>query len=174
MKTSIKIMSIFGKLLFEYECEENSIKKTVEQAVKEKINLSNSDLSNSNLRNSNLRNSDLRNSNLTNSDLSNSNLSYSDLSNSNLSNSNLSNSNLRNSDLRNSKNKETASLPMFCKWSVCVIGDKIKIGCKENTIEDWDLFFESSEEFDTKRNTEDFKQIQAMYLAYKAYLTHLK
>ena len=147
-------MSIFGKLLFEYECEENSIKKTVEQAVKEKINLSNS--------------------NLSYSDLSNSNLSYSDLSNSNLSNSNLSNSNLRNSDLRNSKNKETASLPMFCKWSVCVIGDKIKIGCKENTIEDWDLFFESSEEFDTKRNTEDFKQIQAMYLAYKAYLTHLK
>ena len=123
MKTSIKIMSIFGKLLFEYECEENSIKKTVEQAVKEKADLSFADL--------------------------------------------------RSADLSFAKNKEIAFLPMFCKWSVSIIGDKIKIGCKEITIENWDLFFESSEEFDTKRNTEEFKQIQAMYLAYKAYLTHL-
>ena len=41
------------------------------------------------------------------------------------------------------------------------------------TIEDWDLFFASEEEFETKRGTHEFKQIEAMYLAHKAYLTHL-
>ena len=50
----------------------------------------------------------------------------------------------------------------------------LAIGCKEKTIKEWDLFFESSEEFDTKRNSEDFKQIQAVYLAYRSYLTYLK
>ena len=209
METKIKINSIFGKLLFEYECDENSIKKTVEQAVREKTDLSGSDLRNSNLRNSNLRNSDLsgsdlsssdlsgsdlsssdlrnsnlRNSNLSGSDLSgsdlsgsnlrNSNLSGSDLSGSNLSGSDLRNSNLSGSDLSGSKNKETAMFPIFCKWNASIIGDEIKIGCKQMTIEDWDVFFESSEEFDTKRNTDDFKQIQAVYLAYKSYVTFLK
>jgi len=71
-------------------------------------------------------------------------------------------------------NKDTARLPIFCKWNTSIIGDNIRIGCKEMNIENWDLFFESSEEFETKRNTEEFKQIQAVYLAYKAYLTYLK
>ena len=34
MKTRIKIESIFGKLLFEHEAEDNTIKKTLEEAVK--------------------------------------------------------------------------------------------------------------------------------------------
>jgi hypothetical protein len=33
MKTKIEIKSVFGKLLFELECENNTIKKTVEEAV---------------------------------------------------------------------------------------------------------------------------------------------
>ena len=206
--TTIEIKSILGKVLYTYTKENATIKDALEQAVKEKVNLSNSNLSNSNLSNSNLsnsnlRNSNLRNSNLSNSNLSNSNLSNSYLSNSNLSNSNLSNSNLRNSNLRNSdlrnsdlsnsylsnsnlrnsylsnsdlrgaKNKETAYLPIFCKWNHSIIGDKIQIGCKEKTIEEWDIFFASDEVYETKRNTDDFKQIQATYEAYKAYLTFL-
>ena len=34
MKTKIKIESIFGNLLFEHEAEDNTIKKTLEEAVK--------------------------------------------------------------------------------------------------------------------------------------------
>jgi hypothetical protein len=34
MKTKIKIESIFGKLIFEHETEDNTIKKTLEEAVK--------------------------------------------------------------------------------------------------------------------------------------------
>ena len=39
MKTKIKIESIFGKLLFEHDAEDNTIKKTLEEAVKNDANL---------------------------------------------------------------------------------------------------------------------------------------
>ena len=188
METTIEIKSIFGNVLFSYECENNTIKKTVEQAVKNNKDLRGSDLSGSDLRGSDLSGSDLRSSNLSNSNLSNSNLSNSNLSNSNLSNINLSNSDLSNSDLSGSdlsgsdlsgsnlsgsKNKETAYLPIFCKWSNSILGDQIQIGCKLKSIEEWDIFFNSDEVYSTPRNTPDFKQIQAVYEAYKAYLIFL-
>jgi hypothetical protein len=185
----IEIKSILGNVLFEYECKNNTIKKTVEKAVKERVNLSYSDLSGLNLRGSNLsglnlRNSylsgsDLRNSNLRNSDLSGSNLRNSDLRGSNLSGSNLRGSNLLGSNLlgsnlSGSENKELAYFQIFCIWNHCILGDKIKIGCQVKNIEEWEVFFNSKEEYSTKRNTPEFKQIQAVYLAYKAYLIHLK
>jgi uncharacterized protein YjbI with pentapeptide repeats len=112
MKTKIEIKSIYGSVLFSHESEDNTIKETLKEAIKSRINLiysdlSNSDLSNSNLscsdlRGSNLSCSDLRGSNLSGSDLSGSDLRGSDLRGSDLSGSDLSNSNLRNSNLRNS------------------------------------------------------------------------
>jgi hypothetical protein len=75
--------------------------------------------------------------------------------------------------LYSAKNKDTAYLPIFCKWTHSIKGNEIKIGCKSKTIEDWDSFFASNEVYSTERNTEDFKQIQAVYEAYKAYLTFL-
>ena len=187
-----------GSIIFEYTKENNTIKKTVEKAIEEKVNLSYSDLSysnlrgsdlsysdlsSSNLRGSDLRGSDLSSSNLIGSDLRGSNLRGSDLSGSNLRDSDLRGSNLRGSDLRGSdlsgsdlsgsNNKEKAYLPIFCRWSHSIRGDKIKIGCKEKTIEEWEMFFNSNEEWETKRNTEEFKQIQATYEACKAYLTFL-
>jgi uncharacterized protein YjbI with pentapeptide repeats len=111
-----------GKVLFEYESEDNTIKKTLLQAIAEGSNLrgsnlsdsnlsdsdlsgsdlSGSDLSGSNLSGSNLRGSNLRGSNLSGSNLSDSNLSGSNLSGSNLSGSNLRGSNLSDSNLRDS------------------------------------------------------------------------
>jgi len=64
-------------------------------------------------------------------------------------------------------------LPLFCKWSFSVLGEKIQIGCEKRTIKEWDLFFESEETLSTQRGTDDFKQIEAIYLACKAYLTKL-
>ena len=119
----IEIKSISGKVLFVYENENATIKKAIEQAIKEKINLRSADL--------------------------------------------------RSADLSSAKNKETAYLPIYCKWSSSIKGDKIKIGCKEKTIEDWDIFFNSKEEFDTKRDTVTFKQIQAVYESFKAYYLFL-
>ena len=80
---------------------------------------------------------------------------------------------LYSADLRSAKNIENAHLPIYCKWNHSIKNNKIEIGCKEKTIEEWDLFFGSDEVFETKRNTEEFKQIQAVYESYKAYLTFL-
>ena len=157
--TKIQIKSIFGDVIFEYECENNTIKKTIEKAIKEKKSLSYSNLRGSNLSYSNLSGSDLRGSDLRGSNLRGSDLSYSDLSG---------------SDLRGSKNKKNAYLPIFCKWSHSILGDKIQIGCKIKTIQEWDCFFESEGIYSTERKTQEFKQIQAVFLAYKSYLTHLK
>ena len=71
-------------------------------------------------------------------------------------------------------NLKGAYLPIYCKWSVFIINNKIKIGCEEKTIEEWDIWFASDEEFSTKRNTDEFKRIEAMYLAHKAYVQHLE
>jgi hypothetical protein len=95
------------------------------------------------------------------------------LSSADLRSADLSSANLRSSDLSSAKNKDTAYLPIFCKWAHSIKGNEIKIGCKSKTIEDWDIFFDSKKVYSTERNTEDFKQIQAVYEAYKAYLSFL-
>ena len=64
---------------------------------------------------------------------------------------------------------------MYCKWTHGITnGNLIHIGCKQRTIEEWDLFFKSDDKITTERNTTEFKRIEAVYLAYKAYLTHLQ
>jgi hypothetical protein len=152
--SKIQIKSVFGKVIFEYECKNNTIKKTVEKAVFDKISLGSADLRSANLSSANLRSADLRSADLSSADLCSANLSS--------------------ANLRLAKNKETAFIPLFCKWLFSIVGDKIQIGCEKRTIEEWDKFFLSKEVLSTQRNTEDFKQIQAIYLACKAYLTHLK
>ena len=49
MKTKIKIESIFGNLLFEHEAENNTIKKTLEEAMKSGANLGGAYLGDANL-----------------------------------------------------------------------------------------------------------------------------
>ena len=97
-----------------------------------------------------------------------------DLRYANLSDADLSGANLSDADLSGAKNKETAFFPIFCKWSFSIIGEKIQIGCKQKTIGEWDLFFASNEVFSTKRNTSEFKQIEAVYNACKSYLLTLQ
>ena len=64
-------------------------------------------------------------------------------------------------------------MPLFCKWDYSILLDKIQIGCEKRTIDEWDKFFASKEVLSTKRNTEEFKQIEAIYNACKAYLKTL-
>ena len=179
MKIKIEIKSIFGKVLFALEKENNTIKDTLEEAVRNNVNLEYADLRNANLEDvnlinsnleyANLENANLENANLENANLRNANLRNANLEDVNLINSNLEYANLRNVNLENAKNKETAILPIFCKRSYGIKGDLIKIGCVEKTIEQWDVWFDSEEEYSTRRNTKDFKQIQAVYNALKAY-----
>ncbi len=183
MTTKIEIKSIFGKLLFTYENENATIKDAVEKAVEEKVslayaNLRSADLSSANLRSADLSSANLSSANLSSADLRWANLRSANLSSANLSSANLSSANLSSADLSSANlssalNKETAYLPIFCKWTFSILGDKIQIGCEKRTIQEWDLFFASEEELSTKRVTDDFKQIEAVYLACKAYLIKL-
>jgi len=221
MKKMIKIEiknRFTGYIIFEYSKENNTIKETLLQALKENADLrhadlrhadlSGADLRHADLRGAYLRHADLRHADLRGADLSGAYLRGADLSGAYLSGADLSgadlsgaylrhadlrhadlrgadlsgaylrhadlrHADLRGADLSGAKNKEQACLPIFCKWSHCIIGDKIKIGCKEKTIEEWEVFFGSNEEYETSRNIEDFKQIQAVFEAYKGYLTFL-
>ncbi len=136
-------------------------------------NLRSADLRSANLRSANLRSAYLYSANLRSADLSSANLRSADLYSANLSSANLSSANLRSADLRSVKNKEEAYLPIYCKWSHSIKGNKIRIGCKGKTIQEWDDFFKSDKVYSTERDTDDFKQIQAVYESYKAYLNFL-
>lgn len=122
------------------------------------------DLRGADLRGADLRGAYLSYADLRGADLSYANLSYADLIGANLSGANLRGANLRGADLSG------ANLPMYCKWSNSIINGKIKIGCKTNTPEEWAEWLESDEEFETKRGTQEFKQIEAVIRAYIAYL----
>ena len=113
MKITIK--SIFENVLFEHTCENNTLLKTLKEALKEDIdlkyvNLSGADLSGANLRYANLSGANLRYANLSGADLSGADLSganlsganlrYADLRYANLSEADLSGANLRYADLR--------------------------------------------------------------------------
>ena len=64
MKTKIQIKSIFGKILFEHEKENNTIKDSVIEAVKSRANLSGANLSDANLSDANLSDANLSGANL--------------------------------------------------------------------------------------------------------------
>ncbi len=69
MKTKIEIKCVFGKLLFEYETENNTIRKTLEKAIESSADLSSADLSYANLSYANLSSANLRSADLDKKDI---------------------------------------------------------------------------------------------------------
>jgi len=100
MKTKLSIKSIFGTLLFELDCENNSIKNTLLEATKRHADLSDADLSGANLSDADLSGADLRRADLRRADLSGANLRRADLSGADLSDANLRRADLSSADLR--------------------------------------------------------------------------
>jgi len=99
MKTKLSIKSIFGTLLFELDCENNSIKNTLLEATKRHADLSDADLSGANLSDADLSGADLRRADLRRADLSGANLRRADLSGANLSDADLRRADLSGADL---------------------------------------------------------------------------
>ena len=67
MSKNIKIEikhRIFGSVLFEYECEDNTLRKTVEAAARKGVSLCGADLRDANLRDADLCDADLRGADL--------------------------------------------------------------------------------------------------------------
>ena len=92
MKTKFQIKSVFGNLLFEYECE--SLKEAVCEA-----NLRGADLYGADLYGANLRGADLREANLPGANLYGANLREANLSGADLYGADLYGANLRGADL---------------------------------------------------------------------------
>ena len=90
MKTKIQIKSVFGNILFEYEKEHNTIKDTLNKAVK----------SDADLRGADLRGADLRGADLYGADLCGADLRGADLYGADLYGADLRDANLRGADLR--------------------------------------------------------------------------
>ena len=84
MKTTIKIESFFGKLLFEHEAEDNTMKKTLEEAVKSGANLGGAYLGGANLGGANLGGANLGDANLGDANLGGANLGDANLGGANL------------------------------------------------------------------------------------------
>ena len=113
MKTKIQIKTVFEKIIFEHESENNTIIETVNEYIIQELkkglrsadlssaDLSFADLSNADLSSADLRSADLSNANLRFADLSNADLSNADLSSADLSFANLRFANLRSADLSN-------------------------------------------------------------------------
>lgn len=55
----IEIKSVIGEVLFEYDCENNTIRKTLEEAVKRDADLRGADLGDADLRDANLGDANL-------------------------------------------------------------------------------------------------------------------
>lgn len=96
---NIQIKDIFGKILFEYDGENNTIRETVAKADEEGLNLNYVDLVNADLSGINLSYADLSHANLCGATLYGARLRFADLSNANLNSADLRNTNLENASI---------------------------------------------------------------------------
>jgi len=138
MKTKLQIKSIFGNLLFEYECEDNTIAKTVTEAVRTSADLTSADLSYANLSYANLRSADLRSA-----DLSYANLSYANLRSADLTSANLSYADLTSANLTSAKT-DNRYIQIGCIGSskrvttYCFEDDQVTCGCFKGTLKEFE------------------------------------
>jgi len=95
MKTKIQIKSLWGSVLFELEKENNTIKETLEEAVKNRANLNGANLYGANLYGANLDRANLYGANLDRANLYGANLDRANLNGANLYGANLNGANLK-------------------------------------------------------------------------------
>ena len=100
METKIKIKSSSGSVLFEYAKENNTLRDTLEEAVRRGVYLRRADLQGADLRYANLQGVDLRYACLQGANLRGADLHNADLRDANLYNAYLYNADLRDADLR--------------------------------------------------------------------------
>ena len=162
----LSILSRFNaSILFEYEAEENSLKITLQVAVKTDAdlygadlrganlyganlygadlryaNLRDADLRDANLRGANLYGADLRGANLYGADLRDANLYGADLRYANLYGADLYGADLRDANLDGEKLVKTPLQLNNLKWFVLISDKYLRIGCQRFTIEEWRNF----------------------------------
>jgi len=99
--------------------------------------------------------------------------SRADLSGANLRDANLIGADLSRANLSDANLIGAFKVPMYCKWTHGITDGLVHIGCEKRSVEEWDKFFATDAVITTQRNTQEFKQIHAIFNAYKAYLQTL-
>ena len=129
---NIQIKSRFtAAVLFEHDCENNSLRITLELAIKSGADLRGADLRGADLSDAYLSRADLRGADLSDAYLSGADLRGADLSGANLSGADLSGANLSGANLKN-KEKLVGKRPIFqigpigsrCAYFVAYVTDK--------------------------------------------------
>jgi hypothetical protein len=170
MKKQIK--HINGTILFEYECENNSIKKTLIEAVSNHTDLSGADLRGADLYGANLRGANLYRANLSGADLYGANLSVANLYGANLRGANLYGAdlyraNLRGADYKGLKVKKMMVFTRLYKYLVVVIitednKEHIGLGCHLREVKEWEKdFWNNIKEFPNDGNKESNMRLAA-------------
>ena len=144
---TIKILNRFtDAIVYEATLKNNTILKTVERAVKEKVNLSGAYLRRADLSDAYLSGADLRRANLSGADLSGADLSDANLIGANLSDADLSDADLIGANLSGAylkgaigNAKKIKSLSCF-KYLVTYTSTTMAIGCEQHLISEWKNF----------------------------------
>ena len=152
MNSKIEIKHwLTGSILFEFECDGNTILKTLVEAVNKKANLSGAYLRGADLRGANLRGADLRGADLSGADLRGADLYDADLRDADLRGANLRGANLYDANLSGvylsgKKIKTAAVFAGLYDYTVMPYitedGEKwIKMGCHNRILSDWESDF---------------------------------
>ncbi len=142
MRVKIEIKNRWtGKVSFEFETENNTVKTTLLEAVKSDADLSDADLSGADLIDANLSGADLIDANLRGANLRGANLRGA-----NLRGANLSDANLIGADLSEHKIKKAAVFTgLYTYVVITYITDKdehrVKMGCHDRSVSEWDVDF---------------------------------
>lgn len=153
MKTKIEIRTIYGSLLFEFKKENNTVKDTVIEAVKNKINLRGADLAGADLAGANLAGANLRGAYLRGADLRGANLRGADLSDAYLRCADLAGANLRGANGENIKIKRAIVFTGLYAYIVIPFISEddvkyVKMGCFTRKLSDWESdFWNNDNEF---------------------------
>ena len=136
----INISSISDSVLFSYNVAENTVKVTVQEAVKAGANLYGADLSSANLSSANLRGADLRGADLSSANLYGADLSSANLYGANLRGADLSSANLYGANLYDEILNKTPIQINNLKWSILITECYMTIGCQRHKISEWKCF----------------------------------
>ena len=133
MKINIQIKSIYGKLLFEFEKEDNTIKETVLEAINQSAdlqsaNLRYTDLQYANLQSANLRSANLRSANLQSADLRSADLRSADLRSADLRYANLQYADLRSANLQSADLKKLITQTTILAEGELIVWKKLSNG----------------------------------------------
>ena len=124
-----------NSVIFSHECEGNSIKITVVEAVKAGANLYGAEMCGANLRGANLRGADLCDANLCDA-----NLRGADLHGANLHGANLYGAEMCGANLYGDKLTKNPLFLFNLQWGIVVTTSILKIGCQVHPISDWRSF----------------------------------